>query len=451
MEAILFRKCLGLNDARAFGTQTLIADPRNKEAGNAELIDCLNITTTPDGRVEKIAPLVTVLTHTAPITKLSAGSRFIYQDATNTLEWNGTTSATIGAVLTGPVVHTSLDVRVATATKVYKSAVAGAALTEALLGSTTNIPPGPTPFYSQPPFSQAFRYNGILYGINAASPKFLQYSRYGHNDVWAIGDDYLRHTLPVKNSGQIPGVIIATHDGGVTLHRGSNPEDFEHASAPCPVIHNTLYSGFINKVLEDGHVFLCNDGVYFVGPDGKLVNLTVDQTDYLDALNNSYYCVTVKDGKYLAFGDLCCLEYDFKTKTLLKRSTQGVTGACTWNGRTYLAAGSDILTLGTEIDTALSCSMTFPFSNLGTPGKKSLDCIYFTGTASAGMNITVTDQTGAGWTREVSDELVNVSDYRIKLPDGFLGNHVSFKLDCTSGAFRMEEVRVVLNASKRSR
>lgn len=451
MEAILFRKCLGLNDARAFGTQTLIADPRNKEAGNAELLDCLNITTTPDGCVEKIAPLVTILTHTAPITGLSAGSRFIYQDAINTLEWNGTTSATIGAVLTGPVAHTSIDVRVASATKVYKSAVAGAALTEATLGAITDLPPSTTPFYSQPPFAQAFQYNGIIYGINAASPKFLQYSRYGHNDVWAIGDDYLRHKTAVMSSGQIPGVVIATHDGGVTLHRGTNPEDFKRDYIPCTVISKTLYSGFLGKVDEYGHVFLCNDGVYFVGLDGKLVNITVDQTDHLDTLNNSYSCVTVKDGKYLAFGDLCCLEYDFKTKTLLKRSTQGVTGACTWNGQTYLSAGSTILTLGTEIDTALSCSMTFPFSNLGTPGKKSLDSIYFTGTASAGMNITVTDQTGAGWTREVSDELVNVSDYRIKLPDGFLGNHVSFKFECESGAFRMEEVRVVLNASKRSR
>jgi hypothetical protein len=179
----------------------------------------------------------------------------------------------------------------------------------------------------------------------------------------------------------------------------------------------------------------------------------VDQIDHLNALNTSYSCSTVLAGKYLAFGNSLAIEYDFKTKATLKRSTFGITGACVWNGVNYFASGNNIVTAGTEIDATsnFGCSMTLPLSDMGAPGTKSFEALYFTGTMNGDMTITATDQTGRSWERSVSGELVGVTNYRIKTPKGKLGNHVSIAIECTVGAFRLEELRATFAASKRSR
>ena len=450
---ILFRKCLGFTDSKGFATQIL-----DTKTGSAELIDCLNMTTTSDGAIEKIAPLVPVLTHTAPITNISAGSRFIYQDGINTKEWNGTTVATIGAVMDGPVAHTPIDVRVSGAAKVYKSAVAGAALSEAVLGNLSGLPDRDTkPYYAQPTFKRAFTHNGHLYGINATDPRFLQHSEYAHFDVYALGDNHIGHATAILQAGAIPGAMICTHSAGVSVYKGTNPEDFTKKFYACKVIDGTLYSGFIGKSHQNRsygycHIFLCSDGVYIVTGDGDLVNLTADRASNLEALNTSYACATVHGSKYLAFGNNICLEYDFETNTVLKRASFGVVAATLWNSDNYYATGATVATIGDDIDSTavFTASMTFPFSTIGTPGVKSFEALYFTGTISGDVLITATDQEGNFWEHAVS-EIGTVTNYRIKPPKGWFGNHVSFKFDCASGAFRMEEVRVVLNASKRSR
>ena len=461
--AILFRKCLGYTDVRAFGTQRMITDPRSQFAGQTELIDCLNLTITPDGCLEKVAPLVPVLMHSAPITNISAGDRFIYQDGIDTKEWDGTQVATIGAVLSGPVVHTPIDVRVSGAAKVYKSTLAGAGLSEALLGDLSNLPDrDKKPYYAQRAYKQAFTYNGHIYGINAVDPRFLEWSAWTHYDAWAIGDDFQQvHTSPILQAGAIPGALICTHTTGVTVYAGTNPNDFVKKFYPCKVIDGTLYSGFIGKTYTNGqqsrtygycHVFLCADGVHVVTEDGSLINLTEAATNYLDTLNSSYTSATLQGAKYLTFGDNLCIEYDFETNSVLKRSAFGVKSAAIWQKQNYYAVGSTIAITGANNYTTgdFAASLTLPFSDLSTAGTKSVEALYFTGRIDGNILITATDQTGSVWQiSETSPGLV--SNYRIKTPRGMLGNHISFKIECTSGAFRMEELRAVMVASKRSR
>jgi hypothetical protein len=199
-------------------------------------------------------------------------------------------------------------------------------------------------------------------------------------------------------------------------------------------------------------VFLCDDGLYVVGQDGALKNLTVDQIGNIAALNAAYSCATVnQEGKYLAFGNALALEYDFKVKGLLKRSVFGIAGACVWNGVDYFAAGQSIVKDGTASDAgSIPCSMTLPYSNLGAPGTKSFEALYFTGTIGGEVLITATDRNGEYWEKAV-DDIGTVTGYRIKTPKGILGNHVSFKIECSSGAFRMEELRCIMAAGKRSK
>lgn len=453
-QAMLFKKCLGFNDAKAFGSHKV--DPRT---GATELIDCLNVTTTPDGCLERIPALTPVLTHSTAVTNISAQKRFIYQDGIDVKEWDGTAITTIGAVMEGVVAHTSIDVRVSNDVAVYKSGSTGSVMTSTVMGNTSNIPLTSKTFAAMPAYSQAFTYNGLLYAVNAVEPRFLQYSEYGHFDVWNLGDAFIGHALPILQAGAIiaapglPGCLVATHSAGASVYVGTNPADFIMKFYPCEILNGTLYSGFIDKANAFGHVFLCADGVYLIGGDGALVNLTVDQTDNLGSLNNTYSCATVQDGKYLAFGDVCCVEYDFKTKTLLKRAPLGIVSATQWQGAVYYAAGTTVNTAKVSVDTpaALPASFTLPFSDLGAPGTKSLQCLYFTGTVSKNMTITAVDQTGKGWTVAVEDNLDTVSSYRIMVPRGVLGNHISFTVASTSGKFRIEELRAVLAGSKRSR
>jgi hypothetical protein len=432
----------------------MFTDPRDPNAGSAELIDSLNLTTTPDGCLEKIAPFVTALTHSAPITNISAGSRFIYQDGIDTKEWNGTDVATLAAVMDGPIAHTPLDVRVSNGS-VYKSIVSGLPLLAATLGDTSNLPDRDVkPYYAQPLFKQAFEYEGHIYSINPADSRFLQYSLYAHYDVWAIGDDHIGHISPILQAGAIKGGgIVCLHESGVSVYVGTNMSNFVKKFYPCSPIDGTLYSGFIDKALAYGHIFLCKDGVYLVDASGAPVNLTLNSMDRLDVFNSSYNGSIVSDGKYLAFGDTYAIEYDFLTKTFLKRSSFGVTSTTSWDGTAYYAVGSNIVTLGTEIDTTddFGCSLTLPYSDWSASGTKSIEALYFTGTLNGDVLFTATDQTGKSWELEVSEEWVNVSDKRIKTPKGMMGNHVSLKIECTSGSFRLEELRAEISGSKRSK
>jgi hypothetical protein len=450
MDAILFRKCLGLNDSRANSSQRIVTNPKDPEAGSTEFIDCLNVTTTSDGCVEKIPTLVTSITHSAPVTGLSAGKRLLFTDGTDTLEWTtGTTVVNRFPGKTGPMVHTPIDCRVSTATQVFKSTHATLTMAEATVGTN----PGPATsmsFAKMPAFDSAFVHNANLYAVNHADPRFIQRSRDYAYDLWNLGDDFIPHMLPVLQSGAIPGVILAVHDGGVTVYKGGHPTELNKKFFPCPVIAGTLYSGVLNEEKVYGHVFLGTDGVYMVDEAGALLRLS--KQDYINTLNTSYTCATMQEKKYLAFGNSICIEYDFETKTVLKRSAFSVKGAAVWNGQTYLATGSTISYFGTTIDTAstYTASLTLPLSDLGATGTKSFSGLYFTGEVGGVVTITATDNEDESWSEQI-DSVGEVTEYYIKPPKGWLGNRVSFKIECHSGAFRMEELRAVFTSGKRTR
>ncbi len=462
-EAILFRKCLGFTDQKGIATQTMIASPRAQGAGSVALLDCLNLTTTADGCIEKVAPLVTALDTGAAITNLSAQSRLMFSDGTNVKEWTGgSTVVNRFPSISGPIAHTPLDVRVASGGSIYKSINSSPVLQQALVGIYTG-PPVSKPFSAMPTYSSAFVYNAKLYAISATDPRFLIYSEdYGY-DLYALGDNFIGSSLPCLQAGQIPGVLLTAHDGGVTAYVGSGPHDFHKRFYPCRFINGTLFSGSVPQIVgaSDGtpttvythqHVFLCDDGIYTVNQEGVLNNITDQQIDNIGGLNSTYSCATVQNCKYLAFGNNCCVEYDFKAKAVMKRVTFGINGACIWNKNHYFSAGNMIVTQGPDSDTTstFDCNFTLPYSDLATPGVKSIEALYFTGTMDGDLTITATDQNGDSWEHNISRELLKVTDYRIKTPRRKLGNNISFRFEC-SGAFRMEELRAVLSGSTRSR
>ena len=452
--AILFRRALGLNDSTAISTQIMKTNPRDVDgAGDTEFIDCLNVTITSDGCVEKIPAFTTVLDTGAPITRLSAGKRFFYSDGVDTKEWlGGATVANRFPIIDGPIAHTPQDVRVSTATKNYKSTdAAPAVLAEATVGVNSG-PATSVAFAAMPLFKHAFVHHAKLFLVNRTDPRAIQYSEDYAYDLYNLGDNFMLSQFQVLQAGSIPGVVVTTHAEGVTVYRGASPlEIFDRKFYPCAPIDNTLYSGFISKVDGHAHVFLCDDGVYTVGEDGVPKNLTVEQTARLGAMNTSYIKAAVHDGKYWALGNQSMLEYCFRAKGLVKQAPQGVVDVCTWNGTPYFAIGSTIVTYAEQVQESLPCSVTLPYSDLSARGRKNFRGLYFTGTASGCWSITATDETGASWTIDRDDDFQNVTGQYIKTPKVFLSNHISIKIECLSGEFRLEELRAIITASRRSR
>lgn len=452
-EAILFRKCLGYNDSQAISSQTCITDPRSPDAGKTELIAVSNMTTTSDGCIQTVPALSTVVTHSAPITRISAGTRLIFGDATNTNEWTGSAVVQRFPAQTGPICHTSLDARVCGASKVYKSADPTGTMAEATVGTSHN--PDTTITYSaMPRFTSAFDWNGYLCAVNASDARILQYSDRWKLDLWNPETGFRVFPAAILQAGAIPGVLLTTHTYGVTVCTGQSPVDPQLGRKfhSLPVINGTLFSGLVSKNIGFGHVFMAADGVYMAGMDGTVVNLTAQATDRLDALNTSYSGAIVHDGKYLAFGNTLTVEYDFQTKAVMLRRG-GLAGGTIWHNIPYLASGSTLCNFSTSPDKINGCSFQLPYSYLGAEGRKSFDSVYFTGEITDGsLDVIAYDQTNPAdpecWRVTVNDPGV-VQNYRVKLPKGTIGSKVSFGFAMAAGYLRVEEMRVVFAAGNR--
>jgi hypothetical protein len=440
-EAILFTRCLGLNDNSRQATAISNPSPKSENPGATEVIDCLNVTTTEDGAIESVPGLATVLTHSAPVTALSAGKRFLLQDAGSTHEWDGSTTTERFPGKTGAMVHTPIDCRVG----LFKSLNASPTMTAASVGTNPN-PEISRRFAAMPAYSRAFVHHAKLYAINAADPRFLQYSEDYHYDLWNLGDGFIGHQAAQVDGGSIPGCLLVMSATGVTAYVGSGPADFVRRHYPCQPLTGTLYSGFIAPKVGYGHVFLCTDGVYLINAEGTLTVLTGDKLRHVGGLNASYAGATVADEKYLALGNSVAVELNFRTQVALKRTAPG-TALATWNGTTYFAVGS--LLRQESGATLLPSSVTFPRSNLGAAGRKGLIDLYFTGRIDGECTITATGEENA-WTLTVP-ALGSVYNRRLKTPKAFLGNHISLKIETASGAFRLESLRALLNTSQRSR
>jgi len=444
-EAILFKKCLGYTDSSAVATQS-----HNPETGETQLIGCTNTTVTDDGAVEKAPALSTVYTHSAPLNRVSAGTRLLFDDGTNIYEYVGgvTPVATRFPVLDGPIIHTPIDVRVSGATKNYKSVNPTGVMTELTVG--TNPGPATSVAYEKMPVCDGgFVYNAKLYTWKG---KFIQYSEDYHYDLWDIGNSFVSHLSDVRQAGAVPNVLLVAHDGVVISYVGSGPADFAKKFYPCPYINKTLFSGFISKALGYGHVFMADDGIYMVDQNGQMVRLTDSNLEYADTLNTSYTSAIVSDGKYLAFGNSVCVEYDFRTKAVMLRPS-GVAAATVQVDTPYLAYGSTMATISSSQNSAVASSVTIPYAYLGTEGRKSFSDLYFTGELTGDLEIVCRDQSDPEepirWTIEAAD-LGVVQNKRIKLPRGVVGSKVSFQFNALAGStFRMEEARVVFDAGNR--
>lgn len=443
-EAVLFKTCLGYTDSRAIGSQQ--ADLRS---GKTQLIGCSNMTVTDAGGLRKIPASTTVFTHTFPVTRVSAGSRLFAGDGIDLYELTSGTPVVRFPLLDGPIMHTPLDVRVSGSAKVYKSVNPAGAMAEAVVGVNPD-PDDSVAYAGQPLFDGGFVLGARAY---CHKGKFLSYSKGYHYDLWNLGDGFIGHQYDCLQSGAIPGCVAVAHAEGISVYIGGDPlsPDTIKRFYPCGYLNKTLFSGFISKALGYGHVFMADDGVYMVAADGSISRLTGDSLDYGDLLNGSYVGATVAGGKYLAYGNLLTVEYDFRAKAPMLRGA-GVSSACVWGDTPYTGVGNAVVKPADTMDTTLPCSFTLPYSHLGAEGRKGFVALYLTGEFNGDMEIVCRDQTDAEeperWTLEVP-ELGIVQNKRVKLPRGVVGSRVSFEFRLASGSVSVEEIRATFGAGAR--
>ena len=442
-EAILFRQCLGFTDSKAIASQ--VADPKT---GKTHLTGVQNMTVTDDGCIQTVPALVPVLAHTAPVTRLSAGQRLFFSDDVDTYEVAGSAAVKRFPLVAGPMLHTPLDVRVSTASKVYKSVNPATAMVEAVVGTD----PGPATsvaYAGQPVFD-----GGFVLGARAYCHKgtFLQYSHEYHYDLWNLGDGFIGHQFECLQAGAIPGCVLVAHAEGVSVYLGGDPLSPEAIKRfyPCGYQAGTLYSGLVSKALGYGHVFLCSDGVYMVGMEGEIFRLSGDNLEYADSLNSSYAGAVVAGGKYLAYGNAVTVEYDFRAKAVMLRAA-GVASACVLGDTPYLGYGSAVVKQSDIGMDAVGCSFTLPYSDMGKAGRKQFDSLYLTGEFSGDMEISLLDQENPEepirWTLPVALDGV-VQNKRVKLPGRTMGSKTAFRFE-SSSSMRIEEIRVVFGAGQR--
>lgn len=450
-EAVLFRQCLGLTDSTAISSQ--YADPKK---GITQLTACSNMTITDDGCIQTAPGLSTVLTHTSPITRVSAGQRLFYGDGVDTYELAGSTPVKRFQLLDGPMIHTPIDVRLSGSSAVYKSTHPAGAAAEALVG--TNPDQGESIAWAKMPlFDGGFVQGARLF---AHKGKYLQYSKAYHYDLWNLGDGFIGHQFTVLQAGAIPGVVLCAHAEGVSVYIGDplNPQTVKRFY-PCAYIAKTLYSGFISKSAGHGHVFLCDDGVYMVDLEGAINRLTNNDLDRAGVLNSSYSGAVVSGGKYLAFGDAVCVECSLVPQIVGQNSKvypvllrpSGVASVCVLRDTAYLAYGSDLAIIPNESRGTGSSSFTLPYSHLGATGRKSFYCLYLTGEFNGELEITLMDQGNPEeperWTHTVSD-LGVVQNKWVKVPGRTVGSKVSLRFSADDG-MRVEEIRAVFSAGQR--
>ena len=436
-EAILFSSCTGLNDSEE------ASDAKYTPDGVTDVIGCINVTTTAKGKLVKVPALVPVLTHTSNIDELSAGSRMFVQSGTGIGLCDGSVITPLSVppvVVPGAkavFIHTPVDTRIrVNSTDRYKVPSAGTAAAVLAVG-VNPVPVTSAVLEKMPDFTGGFVLGAKLY---TAKDKFLQYSEDYSYDLFNIGNNFIGNKNAVLQCGQVPGCIATLHADGVTAYLGTGPHDFEKKFFPCAVIPGTLYSGFISKVYESAHTFLCSDGLYVLRADGSFVNLTVANTQYLGNLNSVYNTVTVIGGKYLAFGNSLCVEYDFTVKALLLRGTAGVTASCQFEEKTYTAAGNVLSTYSTAQSTEkLTCKVTLPYSNFGTPEYKQIRFLYFTGKVTGSAKVTVRNRFGDSAVTDVS----NIGLTQKRKITGLRtckGPELSVEIEVRSGLFSLEEL-----------
>jgi hypothetical protein len=436
-EVVLLRVCRGMNDSGSFNAPEI-----NVETGEAEIIDCKNVTTTPDGRVETTPGYATIVTPADPILAISAGDKFLVQTEGTLSKLLGTTLTTLDSSTalenTAAFVNTLIDTRfnLPDGSK-YKIKNGVDTITELGVGQYSG-PPTSITYYGMPVFTSAFVHNSKLY---AAYGSFLQYSSgYGY-DLWNLADDFIPCYKTIWQAGAIPGCVVTTHSDGIIVYSGSGPANFAKRFYPCPVINRTLWSGLVSRVIGHLHVFLAENGLYIVTPDGQVKNLTEESMDNIKALNTSYTATTMADGKYIAYGNNTAIDYSFKTKAFMKRDANGIIATTLKDGIPFFASASKVLSLD-ETNFSHESSITLPFSDLSAPQAKRFHCLYLTGEFKGALTITVSNQRGDSVSVD-APKLGLVHQYRVNGISPCIGTNLSVKIKCKSGYMRIEELRGV--------
>lgn len=429
-EVTLLNTCAGLNNLDDFSAKV------NYETGASELSYCDGIVLTPQGKITA-EPTPSILTD-APgtVVAFSGFNRFVAQIDTGVYIWynnqytrvtyNGSNLVVVGTV---KFLHTHLDIRFVSDGVLYVVPNGSYVASVATLG-VYGGPPTSVAFQKMPAVSNGFAYNGRLYICDG---EFLKYSENWYYDCWDYGNNYIPMLSQILEGKAISNVVCVLCQTKVVILIGDGPHNFRYTEHDITPLNNSLASGYVEK-LGNILVFMASTGIYAVGSDGSIVNLTKDKlADYPSSCKSSvfrtdesYQCVT-SDGLYT---------YDFGNAAVVRNDGTSLIALAKVRSIYYGATAEGVCLY--DAASAVDVEFTLPLLDFGESKRKKIRRLRFYGSFLGAMIVTVT-----GDKRGNTESTVCAKEKNILEVTGFgtaVGKYLKITVTFAGAVFKLERI-----------
>lgn len=377
--ATVVTKVLGINDS---GVGNAVV---NSDTGECEVSQCVNMIPNESGYLTMAPERRFFATAPAVITAVFSGyGRTFVQCGTVLYRLDGDVFTAITAPnLVGTVagVVTEIDMRYVSNSVTYKVVHGSNAASACVAGVHVN-PDKVITYSAMPAFSKAFTHGGSLF---VATGEFVRSSEVNYYDCWDLTDTYVWAGSGIIDAGSIPGCIVLLTARKAIVITGYNKRDFKYSEYVLSPVANTLWSGYSSDI-GYFHMFIAEDGVYIVTPEGKLSNTSKHKCNK-STFSGTFNGAAVTELGYFAYSDIGCVHQSLVSAGYFKASCAGT--LCS-NGLVY--DGDCLYTIG---GTWRDGKFVLPPMTFGTEHKKRVRALYITGVIIGAVVVVLETDDGA--------------------------------------------------------
>lgn len=372
-------KVLGINDSGVGNAGV------NSETGECEVSQCVNMIPNESGYLT-MAPERKFFTNApAAITTVFSGyGKTFVQCGTVLYRLDGDVFTAITAPdLVGAVtgVVTAIDARYTSNAVTYK-VVHGSDVASACVAGAHANPDKVITYSAMPAFSKAFTHGGALFVVTG---EFVRSSEVNYYDCWDLTDTYIWAGSDITDAGSIPGCIVLLTARKAIVITGYNKRDFKYAEYAMLPVANTLWSG---DSADAGylHMFIAEDGVYIVTPDGNLVNTSKRKCNK-NTFSGIFNGAAVTELGYFAYSDIGCVHQSMVSAGYFKTTCSG-----TLHSNGLVADGDCLYIIANTMHTG---KFVLPPMSFGTEHKKRVRALYIAGVIIGTVTVLLETDDGA--------------------------------------------------------
>lgn len=372
-------KVLGINDSGVGNAGV------NAETGECEVSQCVNMIPNESGYLTMAPEHKFLAKAPSPITTVFSGyGRTFVQCGAVLYRLDGDVFTAITAPdLVGTVagVVTEIDARYTSNAITYK-VVHGSNVASVCTAGVHVNPDKVITYSAMPAFSKAFTHGGALFVVTG---EFVRSSEVNYYDCWDLTDTYVWAGSGITDAGSIPGCVVLLTVRKAIVITGYNKRDFKYTEYAISPVANTLWSGYST---DAGylHMFIADDGVHVVTPDGKLVNTSKNKCNK-STFSGIFSGAVVNELGYFAYSDIGCVHQSMVSAGYFKTACYGTLYS---NG--LVADGDCLYTID---NTQHIGKFVLPPMSFGTEHKKRVRALYITGVIIGTVTVVLETDDGA--------------------------------------------------------